>query len=439
MNPRPGRVVMVTTSGHGDRPVRWCSGFTLAALIGTAFLVDPFAEAAFDAPKRLAFALCAVFASAALLWLKQPWPRVISRPARWIAALAAASMVGIMVAALLAPQPEQTWAALRMIVFAQLYLLLGASRAFNDANGIRILLVAMLVVALSAALSLAQHVGFVLPLPTEHIAGRFDTGALLGNEGYVALAAALLGAAGAAIASNHRVARWRVLASLALLLALITVLANRQVTSLVALIAGAVTVLLVRMNARWAIGGIAVLMLVCASIAVVAPWRTALFGESQEIVDRWQSRTTFRVAAFAAAMHMIEQRPLLGHGPGSYALHSTEHRLAAEIEHRRRLLTPNNATAFTATHNEYLQLAAEAGVPVLVAVLSALALLLHGLVRTARAPGAVEPLLLLAVLVTGCTAALAWFPMQIPLTAILLLLALGRGWRMVAEAPEGSS
>jgi hypothetical protein len=38
--------------------------------------------------------------------------------------------------------------------------------------------------------------------------------------------------------------------------------------------------------------------------------------------------------------------------------------------------------------------------------------------------------MLLAVLVTGAAAALTWFPLQRPVTAVPLLLAAGRAWRI---------
>jgi hypothetical protein len=47
-----------------------------------------------------------------------------------------------------------------------------------------------------------------------------------------------------------------------------------------------------------------------------------------------------------------------------------------------------------------------------------------------------EAVLLLAFLGAGAVAALTWFPMQRPLTAVPLLLAAGRAWR-IATAPAG--
>lgn len=409
--------------------MRW----VVCALLATALLVDPFADAAFDAPKRLAFALFPVAATLALPWRGVlPWQLATTPAARGVLALALFAAVGSVLSCAIAPQPEQAWPALRMLGFALLYLLLGASATMTGTFGVQILRVGMLAAALLASLSLLQAAGVALPLPTQSISGRFDTGALLGNEGYISLAAALLGAAGAAIVLNTRNARARLLALGCLLLALACIVANRQSTSLIALAAAIVGLLLLRWRAGALIGIGAMAGLAFAIAACVPTLRAVVVDDSQATIDHWQERTTFRLSAYASALHMIDARPWSGHGLGSYALRSTQHRLAAEIEHQRRWRTPVNASSFAATHNEYLQLAAEAGLPVLACVLSALVMLLLALLRVARAADALEARLLLALLIVGGVSALAWFPLQIPFTAVVLLLALGRAWRLVA-------
>ena len=68
------------------------------------------------------------------------------------------------------------------------------------------------------------------------------------------------------------------------------------------------------------------------------------------------------------------------------------------------------------------------------AVLAALGSLVNGRLR--RAATDAEAAALLGLLAAGAVAALAWFPLQIPFTAMLLLLAAGRGWRLIAEAAQ---
>jgi hypothetical protein len=56
--------------------------------------------------------------------------------------------------------------------------------------------------------------------------------------------------------------------------------------------------------------------------------------------------------------------------------------------------------------------------------------------RRMEGPRRVEAVVIAAILVAGATAALTWFPMQRPITAVPLLLAAGRGWRLAAgEVP----
>jgi hypothetical protein len=43
---------------------------------------------------------------------------------------------------------------------------------------------------------------------------------------------------------------------------------------------------------------------------------------------------------------------------------------------------------------------------------------------------------LTALLATGAAAALTWFPLQRPVTAVPMLLAAGRAWRVGAEPTE---
>jgi O-antigen ligase len=212
--------------------------------------------------------------------------------------------------------------------------------------------------------------------------------------------------------------------------------ANRQLTSALALGAGIVVVLAVRWRAAWVVWSGAALVLLTVSAALVPPVRALTFAHwPAHDVEGYQHLTTFRLSAWAAAQDMIETRPWLGYGPGTFGAEAQPHRLAAEIAlHERLQVPPLTANAFVYAHQDYLQLAAEAGIPVLFGTLGALVLLCVGLLRRAVAFQGLEETLLLAVLITGAVAALAWFPMQIPFTACVLLLACGRAFRIVATA-----
>jgi O-antigen ligase len=133
---------------------------------------------------------------------------------------------------------------------------------------------------------------------------------------------------------------------------------------------------------------------------------------------------------------MTKERPLVGFGPGTYGAELVPHRLRAEIETRRRLANPLATSAYGEAHCDYLQVFAEAGIPAGLALLGAVALLFRSLLaasrRLPRGQDRGEAAFLLAFLGAGAVAALTWFPLQRPLSAVPLLLAAGRAWRISA-------
>jgi O-antigen ligase len=427
----------------------------VVALLGTAWLVDPFAQAGFDAPKRLIALIAAAVASAALLWhadsvvLRDLFRRRDAlAPAPRLALLAAlaalAAMAGLLLATLMAQQPAASASALRVQLLFALFLPLGASRALDGAGGRRVLTAALLAAAVNAVISLLQSAGLDLPFAVSQPGGRYPTGALLGNEAYVALSCALMAAAGLVLGLSASTARHRGVGWALLALGLAVMLANRQRTSLIAVFAAVAVLASLRWQAlRWlpsAGAGLALLLGVCAAVPAL---RAQTWARLPVGVETWQPLTTYRLGAWTAAVEMIATKPWIGYGPGSYANQSQVQRFAAEIRLHQRLPPPPPATTFVQAHQEYLQVAAEAGLPVLVALLAALGLLLGGLLRLAREVAAtharLEARMMLGVLVAGAVAALAWFPLQIPFTAIVLLLACGRAWRLLATTEAGNA
>jgi len=421
----------------------------VVALLGTAWLVDPFAQAGFDAPKRLIALIAAAVAGAAALWnadaraLRDTFRRrdALAPAARYSLLAALAVMAGLLLATLVAQQPTSSASTLRLMLLIALFVPLGASRVFDGAGGRRVLTAALLAAAVNAVISLLQSAGLDLSFVASQPGGRYPTGALLGNEAYVALSGALMGAAGLALGLSASTSRRRWIGWALLALGLAVMLANRQRTSLIAVFAAAAVLAAVRWRVlRWAPHATAALVVLLGLCASVPALRALTWARVPVTVDTWQQVTTYRLGAWAAATEMIATKPWTGYGPGSYASQSQVQRFAAEIKLQRRLPPPQPATTFVQAHQEYLQLAAEAGLPVLVALLAALGWLLGGLLRLARdasvARTQLEAQLLLGVLVAGAVAALAWFPLQIPFTAIVLLLACGRAWRLLAAERE---
>ena len=427
------------------KPARRSTGDTSAtiaaialglALAGAFLLVDPRAEAAFDAPKRLAMLAGIVAASVALLLGSRPvfewrWAE-LSRPARVAAILAGVALGGAAVAALLAPRQAAALDALRAVALVGLLLPLGATRALGGARGGTLLGVFVGAAAVSGAMATGQATGLWAGVRVESIAGRSAAFGLVGNEGVlaIALAFATLGAAAPWLAPASR--RARIAAALALPLILAGLASAANLTGLVALLIGAF-VLVVVVIPRRALPAIAALLAGAAVLAALPPVRARLGGLAANLrAGRLDAVTSNRLAPWAAAVEMVRARPLLGFGPGTFGAEFASHRVAAELRQRRRMVHPKITSGFGEAHCEPLHAAAELGVPAAIAALGALvALAWAAAAALGRAgPRRIEIAVLLAILAAGTVAALLWFPLQRPVTALPLLLAAGRLWRL---------
>ena len=428
----------------GARVAAVVSAALVAALLAAAFAVDPAAAAAFDAPKRLLVASSIAVAALALLFA----PRTAARgawpaPVRWANAAGAVLVIWVAMATLRADAADAALDQSRWMLLLGVVVVLGASPLLNRPARSWLAGAAVFGVVGNALLSGVQTMGLWPEFTVAGTGGRFDTGALLGNEGYVALACALLGAATSALLWTKPSVRVRAVAIAAIGLSLMIIFVNQQRTSLIAWAIAAVVVVLAlgRPNVlrRLALGAASIGLL--GILLLASPWRP-MSGPAwldRAAIERVEQLTTFRVGAWAAAAHMIETRPWFGHGPASFASQSQAHRQAVESAWRQRLNVPSTATVFAQAHQEYLQLAAECGLPALLALMVLMLALGEGLLRIvadARRSPTVrhEGLVLLAILAAGAVSALAWFPLQIPFTALILLLAAGRAWRLVIEA-----
>jgi O-antigen ligase len=410
---------------------------TIAALVLTAVVVDPLADAAFDAPKWLGFKWGGIVALVALLLHNHGNPFRFSRIARTAQRtllMLTGALLCVFAAAFFSPHGILAWSSLAGLLVCALYLVIGASAAADGVGGKQILIAAIALGVVNAMLSLAQAAGLQLPLEVQRLGGRFATGALLGNEGFVALLCALMGACGVALfLSKSSASRTRALGVAITLLAVITIVVNRQATSAIALVLGALIITATRFGQRWIIAAsaasIAVAVMCAATPMLRAQTLAALPGAS---VERYQQITTYRLGAWAAAEAMIRADPWLGQGPGGFARESTARRLDAEIAHGVRFVQPTGAT-FVYAHMDLLQFAAECGVPAAILVLAAFAMTFRQLLARCGSTHETEPLLLLGVSAAGLVSSLAWFPFQIPITAIALLLVIGRMWRLGAH------
>ena len=432
------------------RPARADVGAIVAAaalaavLAGTALVVDTSAAAAFDAPKRLIALLGTAIAAAAAFAFQRPRPDATRpwrdgprsrRAALWLTAAA----IGIaLVAALASPRRGPSLDAARSVVIFALLLPLGASRVVE--KGRSWLTGAFLgATAVNAVVSILESRGRFQPFLLETIGDRQGTGAYAGNVGYLAITLALAGVVALGLLLEARANRAR--AGYAALLALFAagLVVNLNLTALTCALAGA-SVLLVVLYRRRAVLPIAgAVLLVGLAVAGYAPLRNraAEIAKSARL-GHWDVLVSFRGGPWAAALEMTRERPLTGFGPGTFAAEYAPHRLAAEIRLHRRFVAPMLTSAYAETHCDYLQVFADAGVPAGLLVLGAVACLFATVGRRAWRSKGAEAVLLLAVLAAGAAAALTWFPLQRPVTAVPLLLAAGRAWRISGEGDAGA-
>ena len=259
---------------------------------------------------------------------------------------------------------------------------------------------------------------------------------LFGNEGLLALAAALGATAAAGLWLEERKARHAV----AFALCVGGVVAASSLTPVLAMSAGLALLALFQLPARRLAAGAALLALAALLAFALVPGLRLRAGEVRQLMAEgdYDALTSYRFGAWAAAGEMIARRPLAGYGPGTFASEFVAHRLEAETRWGRRLVNPVFAGgSYEDAHCDYLQIAAESGVPAALLIVTAGGLAALVLLRRARrAAGGDrhEATVMLALVAVVAVAALAWFPMQRPLTVLLALMLLGRTWAIGAES-----
>jgi len=404
-----------------------------AVLAGTALVVDTNAAAAFDAPKRLiaivGIALAAAGAFAFLRGAERPWSAgpPTRRAALW---LAAAALTMALVAALASPRRGPSLDAMRSLAVFALLLPLGASRVVEKGRS-WLIGVFLGATAVNAVVSILESRGRFQPFVLETVGGRQSTGAYAGNVGYLAITLALAGVLALGLVMTVRRRSARLASGFALLLFAVALVVNLNLTAMTSALAGAGVLFVVLYRRRAAMPMAAALLAVALAVAGYAPLR----HRAREIaaaarMGNWDALVSFRGGPWAAAVEMTRERPLTGFGPGTFAAEYVPHRLAAEIRARRRFVAPLLTSSYAEAHCDYLQVFSDAGVPAGLLVLGAVGCLFAAVGRVAWRAKSPEAAILLAVLAAGAAAALTWFPLQRPVTAVPLLLAAGRAWQI---------
>jgi O-antigen ligase len=411
-------------------------------LAGTALVVDTEAAAAFDAPKRLiALVGIAVAAVATFAFPRNaavPGPLLLSGPSarRLALGLAAAALGLAFVSALASPRRGVALDTMRSVAVFALLLPLGASRTV--AKAARWLAgVFLAATAVNAVVSILEGRDLFHPFPLETFGSRQETGAYAGNVGYLALALALAVVLALGLVLTGRRPSARSAAGLGAVLFAAALLVNRNLTALTAALAGVAVLFVVLYRRRAALPMAAAVLAAAVAVAVYPPLRQRAHELAAAArTGNWDAIVSFRGGAWAAAGEMARERPGLGYGPGTFGAEYVPHRLSAEIRARRRFVAPLMTSSYAEAHCDYLQVFSDAGVPAGLAVVGAVAGLLAAIGRAAWRRRTAEAALLFAVLAAGATGALTWFPFQRPVTAVPLLLAAGRAWRISADDGE---
>jgi O-antigen ligase len=433
------------------RPARASSGAVVGAvalavvLAGTALAVDSGAAAAFDAPKRLIALIGIAVAAAAVFGFGRGGDSTLRAlgsegplARRAALGLAASALLLAMVSALASPRRPIALDAMRAIVLFALLLPLGASRAVGIGKK-GLVAVFLGATAVNAIVSILQSRNLYQPFPLETTGARQETGAFAGNVGYLAIALAIAAvlALGLLLYSPSR--GRRIAAGAGLVLFAAALLVNLNLTALTSMLSGAAVLFAVRYRRRALIPMAGAILAAVVAVAVYPPLRQRAREVSAAArTGNWDALVSFRGGAWAAGFEMARERPGLGFGPGTFGAEYIPHRLSAEIRARRRFVAPLMTSSYAEAHCDYLQVFSDAGIPAGIAAAGALGCLLAAVGGAAVRRGSTEAAILLAVLAAGATAALTWFPLQRPVTAVPLLLAAGRAWKISADGGDGA-
>jgi len=400
-----------------DKPAT--TTFSIAASIlgiataGAVLLVDARAYAPFDAPKRLV-AMLGIAAAVAIAGPQAVRALRAGCRAQWLAFLTGVAGITLMVvAAIFSPHRPVALDGVRTVLLFAVVPLIAAT---DERVWRRVAAGFVTGSAINAALSLLQLAGVIRLFQYATKGGRANTSALIGNDGFLSLTLALSAVVAFGWLLHARKSSYRRLATVLLVLFAASMTFNLSWTAWLVFLSGAGMLGLLWVTpARRALSLASFAAVVVMSVAVLALPRDAALD----------AKLTFRMGAWDAAKEMLRDRPLLGFGTGTYASEFATHRIRADFHAGRRLDNPGLVGSYAEAHNDVLQTLAENGIPATLAFCIAIGSALWIAARGERG----EHDVVLAVIIAATVAAVTWFPMQRPATALLTLAAIGRAWR----------
>ncbi len=316
-----------------------------------------------------------------------------------------------------------------------------------DRTRLRRLLAGLAIPATAMALlAAAQFSGLYRPFAFAGGEERVRLGvtALAGNPGdlgdYLVLGAlvaqwGLLRAAGCR--SGRKALRLALWAG-SLVLVILGLVASQTLTAAVALVAGSLVFWLLAVPRRRALTAAALALVVALAAGTLAPpLRSRLVQVGREVAaGDWNAALTGRLDGWRAAVWMLERHPFTGVGQGAYRAEFA----TAELALVDQGYTPFRGHAepfFANAHNDYLEAAAEWGVPGIAALAWALWVLLGSLRAGARRDGVEYQALAWGAVAAAAVLALGHFPFHLALVAYPYLLVFA--WISRRARAEGAA
>jgi O-antigen ligase len=197
--------------------------------------------------------------------------------------------------------------------------------------------------------------------------------------------------------------------------------ATETLTAIVALSAGLIVMLIIRMpRIGVAVGVIAPPLALTALLLYPATGVRVRALERSARAGMWGEVMSARLPAFVAAWEMFRDHPLLGVGPGCFKFHYMSYYAEIERRYPRLLVNAPKGTIFVQTHNDQLQLLAEIGLPGYLLVIAGIGVLAMRAFRRSRG---VARLLAIPLATLVFVMMLASFSMQLaaPVWACIVL------------------
>lgn len=227
-------------------------------------------------------------------------------------------------------------------------------------RGVWALSLVIIPAAVNGLIALLQSAGFqAFVLSKNAKIPRLRATGFIGNPnelgGYLVLP--LVAAMAAAIAWP----RWRWLFGSATLLLLGGIIASQSITPVIATGTGIAAMMFVPRGRILRRAGIIVLLLLIIG-GLFHPGSRARMNQLATAAQAggMSELTSFRLPAFAVALKMFSERPLLGVGPGGFSARFMPYKLRLDAEHPTWIRFWNES--FGEVHNDHLQLLAETGI-----------------------------------------------------------------------------